>query len=482
MTTGDTLTIAQASGSDSTKSDMPEPKIKYTSSSEIIASFCFEFRPKNKIKPVSKNKIKQFCKKIEENEIKFGSNFEIDNIEQNKTIRTNISFREGFVESDRFPSMINISKEGSVEKNPTIGGSQPDDTASKKENNQSPTDDSEIRLLLTQYGVGVVQIHKKEFLDSDSDYNDYINKVEFSRNINQDRDSMSKKLQFLSKRIWGNFVQSWRDKMDQNVTVKKDYKDYEIQDKYVSTYIKNPSILYDSEEYTISDVYNPSSDLADDVKIEIKKKIIGLLNTSTAWREYSVEYVNQVFRKEISATTNEVQLISSKHGLFIRDEYGMSKETNFETEYNNYFADMVLAIDLYIIMRSSMRIIDEKINEEMDQLFTEENTVFEKYNPVRAVRVIGYEENIREYDEWIAEIKEWKYISRHGKIQHFHRFLSTGYDNLHIDQWLDETEESVNHLRRAYGSRSDRISTISNIVLTIAIASFSLILVVNNFI
>jgi hypothetical protein len=298
-------------------------------------------------------------------------------------------------------------------------------------------------------------------LHSDSNFDDYLTQInERWRGSSSEEEAKS---------IWATFIDRWNKARGETIEEVSDYID-----TYASVYIKDPKITYKNNDFNVSDVLKGTegNQLPKAQRQIIKKKIIGMSNLSSVWREYSDSYMHAALDKDLSSTSNEIQLIGWGLALFIRDEKGKHPDTSFSSDYTDYFRSMVFGLELYLMMRASLQILESRIQEVESEFFDGQIQLRNLLNPLNTLK---YQSNIRDFDHWIAELKEWEYLDRHGLIRHFHDFLQSGYTNLRIESWLNETEEKINHLRKSHDVRSNRISTFNSIFLTILLLIFTIL-------
>lgn len=300
------------------------PELNFSGQSEIVTDYCFEFTTDGN--RLSSSQLDRFNKKLD-----FPSEFGEENkftIQKCSAIQVSpsISFDKNYRQREKYPQIFSISMGELVDSRIPSNG----------ENNKN-----EDKILLTTYGVCVVRIHSKN-INKEKENTD-----KFIKSIRELRENQKNK----AKDYFDIFAKHWNNKLNlPTISTNND-----IKNKHTTTFVKNPYIIYNGDEYTISSIFENGNNKKVDAIVSdyhIKKQIVGISMLSRMWREYTENYVDNALNRDLSATTNEFQLLNSTHSLILRDENGVNENSHSGVKFDDYFTDMVFGIENYLIIRS----------------------------------------------------------------------------------------------------------------------------------
>lgn len=342
-------------------------------------------------------------------------------------------------------------------------------------NNRIVLQDAMVRI--SHYGVGSVRLHY-EIRWEEGDFEEFtgvINRLREDSGVTTAPDDTG-----YAHRIWREFIEIWNRLADRNVRTTPRQIDH-----YMTVFSRGINVTYQGTTFPL--VHTKGEPVDKEYEEEInndtaqlaKQKLIGVNKVSNLWPQYTTAHVEEEIRKDLSQTRLEYQFVNWKNAFILRDsrsekEKALSEEEGTE-KFADYFQDMLLAIELLLMMRSSLQLLESLIDEESKRFFNKNTRL---WGIINIQDLQDYYFSIERFDEWLASTKHWRRIERHTAIAHYHSFLNEARSSMRVNNWLNTIDEKLDHLRNTYYIQSNKLEAVNLIGLTIILVVLTIILVI----
>jgi len=199
-----------------------------------------------------------------------------------------------------------------------------------------------------------------------------------------------------------------------------------------------------------------------------EKMVVGLAISSYLWPHYSDDFVRTFLQTDVSTTDYEFQFIAWRNALLYSEPQPLAPPA----EYGDYLKDMLLALELLFIIRSSLQLLDSEIDTRIGHSILERGA---SSLPLRTYAT--YRGLLQYFDRWLVSITGWRRINRYAVISHFHDFLASALEAMRIHVWLNAIDDKINLLRDAVRVQTARVSAMNMLLLTVVLVVLTLLMI-----
>lgn len=328
-------------------------------------------------------------------------------------------------------------------------------------------------VLLSQYSVGYIRVHYR-IVREDLDLTGYIDCIDTCREhlgLKKARDYKNNVRTDYAQNLWDDFCSVWNGYCATEIK-----ETLQTVDHYFVTRCRG--IEVETEDGTVAavDVLSEQNTVSPDIRFEIKQKLLGINNISPLWKDYTDRYVSREFERNVATSRVELQLINWKNAFILRnDELSAVDTESGKKKFDKYFGDLLVGLEILLMLRTSLRLLEMRLDEQGNSLFGTQTSLLETIDPRQ---IQQFYKSVEYFDEWLTDVKGWRRINRHAGIRHYHSFLKMGIDEMRVKDWIETTDEKLDQMRETYYARSNKFEAINQTILAIIIAVLTVVLAV----
>lgn len=327
-------------------------------------------------------------------------------------------------------------------------------------NDDELTQELAVEMRITRFGVASVNFHHSVDMNQFGVGDEKLNG--FVRWEREHAEQCRKR----AEDIWQDFATLWNKHTPFEVR-----PDPQYIDDYSILYVDGITVSNEDDTFPITEIKRENSQLDSELGQDIKKRLAGYSIISLQWPEYSPTFLDQFLEKDLSSTNKEFQFVG------LDTAFILNNEENSSESYHGYLMDMVLGLEFLFLIRSSLQLLEELIDEKNDEITSySTNIVPGIQNPLE---LMSYYKHLETFDRWLVSIKDWKSLDRHAEMTHFLEFLNGGMNEMWVDRHLNAVDEKVSEQRETFQLRADRFQELYIIILTAILIVLTIGVIVN---
>lgn len=326
--------------------------------------------------------------------------------------------------------------------------------------NNELTRELAVEMRITRFGVASVNFHYSVDMNQFGSGDDKLNGF-----VRWEREH-AEECRERAEEIWRDFSKLWNEHSHFGVQPVPEYID-----DYSILYVDGITVKNEDDKFPITEIKQDQSQISAGLEQDIKKRLAGYSIISLQWPEYSPNFLNRLLEKDLSSTNKEFQFVGLDTAFILNNE-GNSSES-----YHSYLMDMVLGLEFLFLIRSSLQLLEELIDEKNEEITSYgASAVPGLQNPFE---LLAYYKYLETFDRWLVSIKDWKSLDRHAEMTHFLEFLNGGMNEMRLDRHLDAVDEKVSEQRETFQLRADRFQELYIIILTVLLIVLTIGVILN---